>query len=257
MDLHFERGRSDAPAGHALMYFTRSGAVVATYIVVLPITLDLSKYVPPMLAGQIPLPDAQAVNAVPLPPMPEEVESRALLDRLAALRTDDLINGGSLPPGDLGRAMTSVADLAARYTQLYTDYLKRELAQAPETPAEPAPTLEPVSDLTANDMIYELMSEQQKLGELSKLAGQLRYAVEGNDQRQVEDLAGDVERLARYLPTSYELPKFLESAKRSDAPGQLLASLYLERCYKIASHDYAALGTIDEQIRRLKESSAR
>ena len=248
MDLIFERGRNSAPVGHALVYFTRpsDGATLATYVVVLPISLDLSKYVPPMLAGQLPVPDVQALSAVPLPPIPEQVESRDALERLAELRKDDLIAGGSIVAGDLGGAMARVGDLATRYAQLYAENLER----SPEP--EPISTPDTVSELTASDVIYGLMSEQQKLAELAKLAGQLRYAVEGGDRRQVADLVGDIERLASHLPSTYDLPAFLGAAQRPDTVGQQLSTLYLERCYKLASEDYDALARIDEQIRNLK-----
>ncbi|HEX5416109.1 MAG TPA: hypothetical protein VFZ25_10615 [Chloroflexota bacterium] len=251
MDLIFERGRNDAPVGHALIYFTRptDATVTATYVVVLPINLDLSKYVPPMLAGQLPLPDVQALSAVPLPPIPEPVESREALERLAELRQDDLIAGGSLTASDLTGGMTRVGEIAAQYAQMYASYLQR----APNVVAEPVP--DSVSELTANDIIYDLMSEQQKLAELAKLAGQLRYAVDGGDRRQVADLVSDIERLARRLPATYDLSSFLAVAQRSDAKSQRLAALYLERCYKLASEDYESLARVDEQIQRLKSGS--
>lgn len=251
MDLIFERGRRDTPVGHALIYFTRPGdvAVAATYVVVLPVNLDLSKYVPPMLAGQFPLPDVHALSAVPLPPMPEQVESRDHLERLAELRHDDLIAGGNLGANDLTGGMTRVSEIAGQYAQLYAEYLQR----APRPSAEPTP--DAVSELTANDIIYDLMSEQQKLAELTKLAGQLRYAVDGGDRRQVADLVSDIERLARRLPATYDLSSFLAVAQRSDPTSQRLAALYLERCYKLAGEDYDALAKVDEQIQRLKAGS--
>jgi len=248
MDLIFERGRNSAPVGHALVYFTRSsdGATLATYIVVLPIALDLSKYVPPMLASQLPMPDVQALSAVPLPPIPEQVDSREALERLADLRKDDLIAGGSIAVGDLGGAMARVGELAGSYAQLYAANLQR----SPEPDRVTAP--DTVSELTASDVIYGLMSEQQKLAELAKLAGQLRYAVDGGDQHQVADLVAEIQRLAHHLPSTYDIPAFLSAAQRPDALGQQLSALYLDRCYKLASEDYSALAKIDEQIRNLK-----
>lgn len=251
MDLQFERGRADAPTGHALVYFTSSvdRAVLATYVVVLPITLQLSKYVPPMLAAQLPLGEMQGIGAVPVPPIPEAVESQAYLAGLAELRQDDLIAAGSLNPGDVHRAMSAVAELAQRYAQLYEEYHHR--ASTPSATREE----EVVTDTTVSDVIYGLMSEQQKLAELAKLAGQLRYAVDGGDQHQVEDLVAEVQRLARHLPPSYDLEAFLRSARRSGPDGQRLSTLYLDRCYKLAGEDYPALRQIDDEIRRLEDGS--
>ena len=51
MDFTFERGSADNPRGHALIYFQSfhdAGELLATYLVVLPIQVDVSKYVPPV-----------------------------------------------------------------------------------------------------------------------------------------------------------------------------------------------------------------
>ena len=44
MELNFEIGDPSQPRGHALLYFTDSsnGQVFATYVVLLPITVDVS-----------------------------------------------------------------------------------------------------------------------------------------------------------------------------------------------------------------------
>jgi hypothetical protein len=252
MTLQFERGRGDAPAGHALIYFTSSvdGAVLATYLVVLPIALQLTKYVPPMLAAQLPLGELQNIGAVPLPPMPEPVESYAQLARLADLRRDDLINAGSFTPGDLGRAMALVAEVAQDYARAYDAFLRA-------APAEPArEPEEQVTDTSVSDVIYGLMSEGQKLAELTKLAGQLRYAVEGGDHRQIDEAVEEIRGLAKHLPSSYDLNAFLEAAQQSGPVGERLSTLYLDRCFKLASEDYAAIQSIDEDIRRLRDGGA-
>ena len=251
MDLNFERGRADAPGGHALVYFTdpTSGAVLATYVVVLPIALNLAKYVPPMLAAQLPLGELQGIGAVPLPPLPEPVESQGYLTRLATRRNDDLVNAGSLNPGDLQRAMTLVAEIAQRYAQLYAD------AQAREPVAvETTEQLDSLSDTSANDVIYQLMSEQQKLGELAKLAGQLRYAVDGTDRRQTTEVAAEMTRLAQHLPPTYDVTAFIAAAQLPGDVGRHLAELYLDRCFKLAAEDYMALEQIDREIGQLRGS---
>src|SRR5215475_7618918 len=87
--LRFELGNSQSPRGHALMYARLSGAserIVATYCIVLPISFSLGKYLPPMLAGQLPmdaLRDESTGNAMPIPPMFEDVASIAYLHHLA------------------------------------------------------------------------------------------------------------------------------------------------------------------------------
>ena len=56
MLLEFEIGELKKPKGHAMVYFrleNEPNEVLAAYIVVLPITLDFSKYIPPFLASQL------------------------------------------------------------------------------------------------------------------------------------------------------------------------------------------------------------
>ena len=245
MDLVFERGSADAPVGHALVFFTNlpDGTTSASYVVVLPIALELTKYVPPLLAAQMPLPGVASMSAVPLPPIPEPVESVAALRHLAAIRHDDLIAGGEGSPSDLGRMMTVVGEIAQEYARLYEEYLQR-------APSEE--TQQQLGESTVSDVIFGLLSEQQKLAELAKLAGQLRYAVDGNDQRQVDEIADELTRLGRYLPQSYDLPSFIDAVKQPGQIGRELSTLFLDRCYKLANEDYAALEDIDREIQRLR-----
>ncbi|HVB96837.1 MAG TPA: hypothetical protein VNG11_03840 [Chloroflexota bacterium] len=244
MDLLFERGQADAPVGHALVYFynPHDGSTSATYLVVLPISLELAKYVPPLLAAQMALPDMKSVSAIPLPPLPEAVESQDYIRRLADLRNDDLIAAGSLPANDLARMMSVVGEISQRYSELYA----RRLETTPKEDSAPQ-----LSESSVNDVIYQLMSEQQKLAELAKLAGQLRYAVEGNDARQVEETTDEILNLARHLPPSHNVAALVEAIKQPGSVGRQLSSLYLERCYKLSAADYGSLGKIDEDIRRL------
>lgn len=248
MDLVFERGSRDRPAGHALVYFSdpSDGTTLASYLVVLPIALELSRYVPPMLASQLPIADVKSMNAVPLPPVPEKVESRAYLEHLADLRRDDLIAAGTVSAGDVMRLMAMVGEAAQQYAQLYDDYVRR-------APVETASEAE-LDEATVSDVLYDLMSDQQRLAELAKLAGQLRYAVDGSDARQVEEISAEMRRLGRHLPASYEIEAFIEAVKRPGPSGHELSALYLERCYKLSSGDYAGLEQIDHQIEHLRES---
>jgi hypothetical protein len=248
MILSFERGRADAPAGHALVYFTNpgDGATLATYLVVLPIALQLAKYVPPMFAAQLPLGDLQGVGAVPLPPLPEAVESRDYVAHLAELRHDDLIAAGSARGNDFPGMMAQVAEIAQSYAQLYEDYLRRAPA---EPPAEDQAS---DTDTTVSDVIYGLMSSEQKLAELVKLAGQLRYAVDGGDGRQADDVAAEIARLGQHFPPSYDVAAFVLAAKEPGPRGRELSSLYLDRFYKLAAEDYAALEQIDREIQRVR-----
>ncbi|MGH2460491.1 MAG: hypothetical protein ACRDIY_16680 [Chloroflexota bacterium] len=246
MDITFERGSADKACGHALVYFSdpAHGTVLAAYVVVLPVNLELSRYVPPMLASQLPIADVKSMSAVPLPPVPEKVEGRGYLEHLADLRRDDLIDGGTASEGDVMRLMTAMGEICQRYAKLYEDYVARA-PRAESSSSEP-------TDVTVNDVLYGLMSEQQRLADLAKLAGQLRYAVDGGDARQVEDLSAEMTLLARYLPSTYGVDGIVEAIKQNGSVGHQLSALYLDRCYKLANDDYAALERIDREIERLR-----
>jgi hypothetical protein len=103
-----------------------------------------------------------------------------------------------------------------------------------------------------NEVLFELMGERDRLAELAKLTGQLRFAVEGNDTRGVQEAEDEIGLLARYLPENYQLDALLKSAKDPSRTGGDLAQLYLERCYKLADEDYAKLQEIDERIRTIE-----
>src|SRR5579859_1545633 len=126
--LRFELGDSQAPRGHAIVYARGSnpaGPVLATYCVVFPIEFSIGKFLPPMLAAQIPLAglgDATAMNAVPIPPMMEEVASLDALRQLAERRGDDLCDMGVVAVGDDSQRVTYAAEAAASYGQIYAEY---------------------------------------------------------------------------------------------------------------------------------------
>src|SRR5579875_2173090 len=99
MDLTFERGNPERPAGHAILYFTTGAPerVLATYLVIPPIALNLMKYMPPMFAANMPMAgNMDTAHPVPLPPVPEEVPGRGYLSQLAETRGDDLVYGGNV-----------------------------------------------------------------------------------------------------------------------------------------------------------------
>ena len=56
------------------------------------------------------------------------------------------------------------------------------------------------------------MSEKQRLGELAKLVGKLRYAVDGGDGRQVQETVQEMEALDRYVPEKYRLGDIIAAA---------------------------------------------
>jgi hypothetical protein len=100
------------------------------------------------------------------------------------------------------------------------------------------------------------MTEKERIGELAKLTGQLRYAVDGGDEHLIRATATQVDKLGAHLPEKYRVGEFLAAARRPGLAGRRLAELYIDRCYRLSNEEYEALGTIDREITELEGSSA-
>lgn len=246
MQLIFERGDQSRPKGHALVYFRDSegSGLLATYIVVPPIAIDFAKYLPPMFAGQGMAANLQqASSIVPLPPVPEKVPSLDTLRVLADQRDDDLISAGDAPASQVEQLLTYTTEAAQLYFHMYEDYARG----FPEVaPAENAPEIE---GPTAEELTYALMGERDRLGELSKLTGALRYALGGNDSQLAGETSGRMRLLAKHMPAKYWADRLIEAASTAGESGGRLSQLYLERGYKLLDEDYAAVAQLDEQIK--------
>ena len=248
MQLIFEKGSSSSPRGHVLLYFrdaVNPDEVYATYLVVLPIPIELSKYVPPMMAGKIPQMDAKTISAVPLPPIPERVENVSHLHALAEAREDDLIDCGTFNTGDVEAAMSIVSDIAQRYAEMWAERVTQ--IHSDETSAVDVDE----SELDVNAVMYGLMSEQQRLAELTKLAGRLRYAVDGQDEVARNEVLNEIRHLDQHLPDKYDLGRFVEVAQQPDQKGARLAQLYIDRYFKLYDEKYEDVLKIDEEIASL------
>jgi hypothetical protein len=255
MDLTFERGNPQQPKGHALVYFrvnTEPDKVYATYIVTLPVKADLAKYVPPFLAthlANLPLND---FSAFAMPPMPEPVDSYQELERLCRLRDDDLVYVTSMFSFDLPRMMEAVTEAVQSYSQLCGDFFNQASAgerEALETRGEGAN--EGVS-YQVNEVLFSLMSENDKLTELSRLLGKLRFAQEGRDTVVMREVTEEIAALGRHLPEEFQVTSLLVAAQDASAKGAKLAQLYLDRCFRLSAGDSSSVHSLDEQIQSLK-----
>lgn len=248
MDISFERGDPQKPKGHALVYFrTRSepDKIYATYIIVLPIQVDFAKYVPPFLTAHLSSMPLSDLSAFSLPPVPEEVGSYHELLHMANIRDDDLLSAGTMYSFDLPEMMQAVGEVVQRYFQMWADHIKPAIADARGEEGLSA----------VNEVLYSLMSEGDKLTELSKLVGKLRFAVEGNDHQTGSDLEEDIKVLSRYLPEHYAIPSLLQAVTNTSAQGAQLAQFYLDRCYKLSKGDEVGVKDLEERIESLKASS--
>jgi hypothetical protein len=254
--LTYHAGDPDRPRGHALVFFRDGDSpddVWATYLVVAPIKMDLGKYIPAafasQLSGQL---SAAAPSAYPLPPVPEKVEGGLeALERLAALRSDDLIDGGTLRMSDPLYALQPVTDIGTQYAEKWSSYL----ATAVDAPHEPADL--PAgrqADVDVDELLLQVMPDREKVGRLARLAGTLRYAIGGGDTRLIDETVADMQRVARHLSDKYRPAELIEAARSDDARSAQLAELLLERCYRLVDEDYAALADIDRRIEALKTS---
>ena len=241
MGLTFEMGDWATPRGHALVYFRApDDRLFATYVIVPPLGLDFGKYLPPMFASQLPGLDLLQNAAIPLPPLLEPVESHAELERLARLRGDDLVYGGVLAAGQPDQLLHAGMSAAQDYAERYAAYV------AGAGPAAAPATALP--ELDAEEVLLQLMSDRDRLSELARRAGQLRYAVEGTDRAGEAEAVQAMERIGRHLAAKYRVTELIAAARAPGPRGQRLADLYLQRAYKLVAEDFDALPALEAAI---------
>ncbi len=259
MDLTFERGDSQRPRGHALLFFrvdTEPDKVYATYVVTLPVKADLTKYVPPFLAshiGSLPLSD---LSAFAMPPVPEPVTGYNQLERLSQERADDLVYGGSVFSFDLPRMMEMVTEAVQEYGNLCSAGLAAPVdAGAEPLPGDQPPAIQEAesddSSYGVNEVLFSFMSESDKLGELSRLLGRLRFAVEGADREAMDEVGEEITVLARHLPEEFQVASLLAVAKDTSERSSHLARLYLDRCFRLSAGETREARELEEMIREL------
>ncbi|MBI2936353.1 MAG: hypothetical protein HYY31_06070 [Chloroflexi bacterium] len=249
MFLTFERGDQAKPKGHAVLYFrdrADSSKLVATYVVVLPVSVDLVKYMPPFLAFQHGEASARELSAFAFPPLPEAAEGRERLELLAEVRDDDLIFGGEVGTKEASELLSRVNDAVQSYSQAYHAYVESE------APAEAPATEKTSPEPSVKEVLYGLMSERDRLAELSRLIGTLRFALDGSDQRMAQETKDEAQMLAKYLPQHYKVDQLLEAASDPSRGGADLAQLYLARCYKLLDEDFNGVREMEEQIQQAR-----
>jgi hypothetical protein len=255
MLLSFDRGDASRPRGHALLYFkswSDASALFATYLIVPPIAVEISKYIPPMFAAQFQgLGASGGIAVFPYPPIPERVESQELLTRLAQARDDDLVSGGSVDTTSPERLLQASAEAAQQYFESFSSYMA-------SIPSGPQPEALPESSVSVdvNELMFGLMSERERLAELTKLSGQLRYAVGGGDEHLAKATESDIKKLGSYLPEKYRAGDIATAARRPGPDGDRLTQLYIERAYKLADEDYESVSKLEAEIREFEAKSS-
>lgn len=270
MQLRFIRGDAQAPRGHAIVIarpYGQPGRALATYCIVLPIQFSLGRYLPPIIASQLPTEGLREISGspsvMPVPPMLEEIPDIEALIDLAEMRDDDVVEVEGFDVGNEGRRMELAAESSAEYGRLYTNYtsLRQPPARqrdpigfrASSTPTEPTPTIEP-EKLEAIMGDAPSSSDREQLSEIAKLLGTLRYALDGNDQHLLDETKRSLRRAVAPLSEKYRADELIDAALIPGARGQKLADLYLMRAYKLIDEDYPAIPSLEEQIRELTSS---
>ena len=249
MSFTFERGNADKPKGHALLYFHNThdaDETLATYLVMLPIQVDVSKYVPPFLMNQIGEAAAKELSAFAFPPAPEPVSGSAFIEALAESREDDIIYGGSISTSDVTELLGIVNEAIGWYAELCD-----AAAPPPDALYEPDGA-EPDDGFSVNDVLYGLMSDQDRLNELTRLVGRLRDAVVSGHSELAGDTRVEILTLGRHMPDNHQVSRLADAAGSVGENAAQLANLYLQRCFHLASEEYVKLGEVEDEIRAIE-----
>ena len=121
---------------------------------------------------------------------------------MAAFRGDDVLVAGSAGAWDAASLMARVAELGDTYANAYRD----AAAQAPE----PQPDVIELESGSASALLYSVLSENERLEELSRQVGRLRYALEGKDVTLAESTRSEMRAIAAYLPEKYRATEMIE-----------------------------------------------
>lgn len=254
MALNFEIGNVDRPQGHAVLYFhdELEGKYAATYVVVLPIQMDIGKYLPPLMASQFGSMAADALgdgmNCFAAPPMPEVVDGIDSVRQLAAQRGDDLLYGGPISINDPAAGMQATSDAVHEYAGLYTAYAD----------SIPAGLLDDTINSGSRDqaevhsVLYELMNEQDRMAELSRLLVAKRFAAERQDAELGRETELSLGAIRPLFPSHFWLDKLLDAASDLSEVGARMTQLHIERCYKLLAEDFSAVELLESQINDLE-----
>ncbi len=251
MDFTFEKGSAQSPRGHALVYFHNSqdaSELLATYLIVFPIQTDVSKYVPPFLLNQIGEVGARELSAFAFPPAPEPVSGLEEIERLADAREDDILYGGSINVSDVMSLMGMVSEAISWYSDLWERYAR------PDTKVMDSEGVDEYeTGLSVKDVLYGLMSDQDRLNELTRLVGRLRDAVGSGDMSLAAETRGEIIALGRHMPENHQVSRLANAAGSEGENAARLTSLYLQRCFHLTSEEYVMLGQVEDEIRSIED----
>ena len=108
------------------------------------------------------------------------------------------------------------------------------------------------ASFSVNEVLFSLMSERDKLAELSRLLGKLQFAQEGQDEGMTGEVTEEITALSRHLPEEFQVLNLLAAAQEANSQGSRLAQLYLDRCFRLSDGDMGSVAALDVEIRELR-----
>ena len=99
-----------------------------------------------------------------------------------------------------------------------------------------------------NDVLYSLMGDSDRLSELTKLVGKLRYSIQTEEEGLISEAREEIKVLSTFLPDSFEIDKLIQAAVGSNDGSETLTDLYLKRCFHLHREEYAELAAIETEI---------
>jgi hypothetical protein len=262
MTLEYHLGDSSDPKGHALIYFqdgSNPDRVGASYVVILPVSVDISKYVPPFLAGQVEQLGTGEMSSFAFPPAPELVPSEAWLRETAAKRGDDLLFGGVAQLDDVTSLMEVVAGISAEYAAQYDNAIgagdgaaSRSVESGTAGSAESGASLgDGAAAADVNDVMYSMMAEPDLLTELTTLMGRFQYESSGGDTSGARESEAKIRAIGKHVPENRRIDLLIEAATDGKAESAKRAQLYLERAFAMYREDYTRVHVIEQEIQEL------
>ena len=248
MLLEFEIGELKKPKGHAMVYFrleNEPNEILAAYIIVLPVTLDFSKYIPPFLASQLSEFNSKDASAFSLPPVPEKIGTYEKVLQIVEHRKDDLIFGGTINENAVSELMELMTNIVKEYSNSYENSFYGNQIQITSEKEDP---------LNVNNVLYTLMNDKDKLGELSKMIGKIRFALQINDNLLLKEIEQEMKDLSELLPESFNVKQIVKSSRDKSEKGTSLTRLYIDRCYKLVDGLTQDVEIIDKKIKDIEEN---
>jgi len=259
MTLEYHIGNAADPKGHALIYF-RDGSnpdrVGASYVVILPVSVDIRKYVPPFLAGQVEQLGSSDMSSFAFPPAPEPVESEDWLRQTAEKRGDDLLFGGAANLTDVTSLMEVVVGISAEYATEYDEKSRIAASESVEVDAGSSVNTGAIPstasiDADVNDVMYSMLSEPDLLTELTTLIGRFQYESSGGDSTAARESESKIRSIAKHVPANRRIDLLVEAATDDRENSAKRAQLYLERAFAMYREDYTRVHTIEQEIQSL------